>query len=373
MLPFMRFRCGKPHRALMTLAVGLSALAFGACKRGSSPSAAQGSASVTAEPRSARALPETVASRGETPAGVPAPADPCPQFSSARRIGRTESKALDEASGLAISRKNPGVLWSHNDAPGDERLFAFTVDGRDLGTYSLKGFEARDWEDLAIGPAPDSGGWHLYIGDIGSNTMKRKDVVVYQVPEPDVSPDQKDKKRKLPSGRALRLSYPGQALAPDAETLMVDPLQSDLYLVTKVDTGKPVVYRAKAPLDHDSTTALERIGALDLPGGLTGASGAITAGDISADGRWILLRSYDSAYLWPRRLDQSIAEALSQAPCPAPLHDERQGEAIAWSPSSMGYFTVSEGVREPIYYFPSTTLAPTRTSRLFVSEPSGEP
>jgi hypothetical protein len=273
----------------------------------------------------------------------------CPAFANGRKMGDIESKGLDEASGLAASRLNPGVLWSHNDSGGSARLWAMTFDGDDLGTYSLEGVSATDWEDVALGPGANPGQWYLYVGDIGANGRRRMSVVVHRVVEPKVELDQKDKKRQVDDFTTWNLRYPGGP-APDAEALMVDPETADLYVVAKVDSPHPHVYRARTPHDSDPVIDLVDVATLTLPTD-SGHSYLVTAGDISADGRWVLVRTYSDAYVWPRPPGLSLAEATKDAPCRVPLDKEAQGEAIARSPSGFGYFTVSEGTRESIDYF----------------------
>ena len=80
--------------------------------------------------------------------------------------GSTNLPDIPEASGLAVSRRNPGILWSHNDSGNATVLFALDAAG------ALRGRRARpDWP-RAIGrtsaahcPVGDC----LYIADIGDN------------------------------------------------------------------------------------------------------------------------------------------------------------------------------------------------------------
>jgi hypothetical protein len=284
--------------------------------------------------------------------GALAPSSPaasppmCPVFEPGP-FGTVSAKALNEASGLAASRMNRGVLWSHNDSGGTAELFAMTETGAPLGTYVLVDAKLDDWEDIAIGPGPKSGKWYLYVGDIGANNTKREHIVVYRAEEPRVRPDQKDKRRDIEGIAELRLRYPDHR-SRDAETLLVDPVTADLYLVTKSLLSNPELYVARAPLNEQKTTVLERVMELKL-GDLTG--GLVTGGDIAADGSAVLIRTYIDAYYWPRAAGQSIAEALGHAPCGVPLHGEPQGEAIAFSADGRSYFTVSEGRHPRLYSF----------------------
>jgi len=61
---------------------------------------------------------------------------------------------LKESSGLAISRTQQGVLWSHNDSGDGPSLYAIDIAGKLLGVFHVSGAMARDWEDISTGPCP---------------------------------------------------------------------------------------------------------------------------------------------------------------------------------------------------------------------------
>ncbi len=62
-------------------------------------------------------------------------AEDCP-ISDAFEMGTVVDDDLVEASGLAASRLNPGVLYSHNDKGEDfARIFAFLENGERIGIY----------------------------------------------------------------------------------------------------------------------------------------------------------------------------------------------------------------------------------------------
>jgi hypothetical protein len=263
--------------------------------------------------------------------------------------GKVEDKSVTEASGLAASRQNPGVLWTHNDSGGRARLFAMAADGRELGSYSVKKAKAIDWEDIALGPGSEPGEWYLYVGDIGGNHKARKKVVVYRMLEPEVELGQKAKPRKLEDVDVLTLDYP-KGGAYDAETLMLDPSTSDLYLVTKALKGTALVFVARAPHSQKHDNELERVATLRLPTATPGAM-LTTGGDIAPDGSAIVIRTYSRAYWWSRKPTQTVGEALQAEPCRIPVREEPQGEAIAFTAKADGYFTVSEGKHSPIYRY----------------------
>src|SRR4051794_6987818 len=45
------------------------------------------------------------------------------------KLGRIDSREITESSGLAASRKHPGVFWTHNDSGNGPYIFAITRDG----------------------------------------------------------------------------------------------------------------------------------------------------------------------------------------------------------------------------------------------------
>jgi len=263
----------------------------------------------------------------------------CQQFSAGHKTGTIQLDSIREASGLAASRKNPGVLWVHNDG-GPPCLYAMTPQGTHLGMYTLKGARVRNWEDIAIGPGPDPNIDYLYVGDIGDNRVKRKSVVVYRVPEPAVDANQTPVSMVLDDVAAIELQYP--AGPRDAETLMLDPLTKDLYIVSKETATK--VYRAPYPQSTNELTMMELVATIPW--------GTATGGDISPDGTLIIVRSYFAASLWVRGKETSVKDALAGRECSIPLILERQGEALCFDANAAGYFTTSEGARQPIYYFP---------------------
>ncbi|MEZ4220569.1 MAG: CotH kinase family protein [Polyangiaceae bacterium] len=271
----------------------------------------------------------------------------CPIFDDPVSEGKLDSDALTEASGLAVSRKHPGVVWMHNDSGSAAELFAVGIDGgKDLGQYQLPTATAIDWEDMAIGPGPIEGEHYLYVADTGDIDGSREQVTVYRVPEPD----QLLGSGSLSGVTALEFEYPN-GKAYDAETLLVDPLTADIYLVSKNPDGKSRVFLASAP--HTSgTRLLTEVASLEFGKSPLGGSAKVTAGDIAPYGELIVLRTLDRAYAFRRVPGQSMAEVLQGTPCKLPLHAEPQGEAIGFSPDGLGYFTVSEGAGAWIYTYP---------------------
>jgi hypothetical protein len=82
---------------------------------------------------------------------------------------------LSEASGLAVSRRVPGRLWTHNDS-GEPVLASVDARGSVTGRVRLTGATVEDWEAIAVGPRGT--GWWPYVGDIGDNGARRKRVTI---------------------------------------------------------------------------------------------------------------------------------------------------------------------------------------------------
>ena len=262
-------------------------------------------------------------------------------FSSGRPLGKVQNDSLRELSGIAASHRNPGVLYVHNDSGDAPRIYAINAKAQLLGACNLQGAKARDWEDIAVGPGPDPSQSYIYIGDIGDNAARYPEVVVYRVPEPAVDAAKPFDQMTIGPADALRFVYPGGAR--DAETLIVDPLTRDLYIISKREL-LPKVYRAAYPQSTTQQTKLEQVAL--LPFGTFPTGGAV-----SPDGRRVIVRGYFHAALWERPLGEPLWHAFLGSPKAIPVAEEPQGEAIGFDSKGQGYFTISEGRHPTLYYF----------------------
>lgn len=265
----------------------------------------------------------------------------CPKILAGKKVGKVESALINEASGMAASRRNPGVLWVHND-DGPACVYALSREGRVLGTYNLAGARMWDWEDIAVGPGPNVS--YLYVGSIGDNNSKRKSITVYRVPEPNADANQSAITVNVEGVESIEMIYPDGPR--NAETLMVDPRTKDIYIITKEEPGR--VYRAAFPQSTTGKTTLEYVAKLPF--------GTATGGDISADGEMIIVRNYFGAYIWRRPKEGPMWKAFEGEGCKASLIIESQGEAICFDANGGGYYTTSENKHQPIYYFEIASL-----------------
>jgi len=262
-------------------------------------------------------------------------------FLEGQKVGQIQSPRLTEISGLVASRRTPGVLWVHNDSGDGPFVYTVNLKGDLLAVYHVTGAQARDWEDIAIGPGPQPGMDYLYIGDTGDNTGQYPSLTIYRVQEPAVDPHARGLDAKTKPVEAIRMVYPDGPR--DAETLLVDPLTRDLYIVSKRDLFSRV-YLARYPQSTTQKIQLELV--CLLPWGLA------TGGDVSPDGKKVVVRSPYWASLWERDPAGPLWQAFRGKARTLPLASEPQGEAIGFDPNGQGYYTISEGKDPPIYYFP---------------------
>lgn len=281
-----------------------------------------------------------------------------PQFGSQTDMGVIDCAEIDEASGIAASRLNPNVYWVHNDSGDPNRIFAVNGQGQCLGVFYIDGFAARDWEDIAVGPGPVDGVNYIYIGNIGDNYAQYQYKYVARIPEPLVDENQNAVTQTLYGAETIVLELPDQKR--DTETVMVDPWNRDLYLVSKRESNVNV-YRAAWPQATNGVPiTMELVTTLTV--------GWLVGGDISPSGNQILIKHGSYVYHWCRAAGQTVGDALSVAPTIVPYVPEQQGEAICWTADESGYYTLSEGHDEHMFFYPS--LADTVIPEVDIADPA---
>lgn len=267
-------------------------------------------------------------------------------YGSPAQIAELEDGAIDESSGVVASRRNPGILWTHNDSGDGPFIYAFDLNGGKRGTWRVTGAKALDWEDIAAGPGTGGTGQsYLYVGDIGDNNKKRDEIIVYRVAEPVVTPADADTDRneaqKTEPAEAIRLRYPDGS--HDAEALAVHPATGDLYLITKTRGSTPAgVYKLAAPFSGSTINTLKKISSLSTPGLFPGM---ITGADISPDGRKIILCDYLNAYelSLPASTGGKFDDIWKQSIAIVGLGARAQGEAVCYRLDGQAILATSEG------------------------------
>lgn len=186
------------------------------------------------------------------------------------------AEPLDEASGLAVSERHPGIIWMIDDH-GATVVHALDSTGQSHGQVTVTGARLRNWEDLGI--ARCGSDTCLYIADIGDNMRRREDIAIIRVPEPDPSAS------ATAPAQEFTLRYPDKP--HDAEALFVLP-DERIYIVTKGRSEPITVYRAP-PLTAD-TLILEPV--QKLSPSFVQLPEMVTGGAATLDGSRIALRTY---------------------------------------------------------------------------------
>jgi hypothetical protein len=262
-------------------------------------------------------------------------------------LGTITDPGIDESSGLAASRRNPGLLWTHNDSGDEPLVYCVDLKGAPCGVWRVTGADAWDWEDMAAGPGPRPGEPYLYLGDIGDNLDQRSEIIVYRIPEPAAGAGPVTTKAAPAASapaEALKLRYPDGP--HNAEALAVHPTTGDVYVVSK-DAQAARVYKAAAPLDGSKVATMTQVGTIRLGAGSRGLE-QITGADISSDGRRVAMSSYAQGYELEAPAAGPFDDVWSQPPAPIALGPRLQGEAIAYRLDGKALLTTSEIVPSPL-------------------------
>jgi len=199
-------------------------------------------------------------------------------------------KKLDENSGMVVGRDS--TVWMINDSGGADKIYQINFKGKYVKQLEVKNAKNKDWEELAR----DIDG-NVYIADTGNNANKRKDLVIYKIPNPD-----KEKGDKIEAER-IEFNFPEQKKFPPKkknlhfDTEAIFYAKDSLYLITKNRShpfsGEALIYRIPAKKGNYKATYLgEFIPCTDF------STCKITAADISPDGKTIALLGYGRLWLF---------------------------------------------------------------------------
>jgi hypothetical protein len=225
---------------------------------------------------------------------------------------RIHDPRITESSSLVVSAVQPDVVYTANDSGDGAYIYSIDMStGDTLGVATLRGVRPQDVEAMAPGPNNT-----LYFADIGDNNSERTNVTVYWFTQPGPGDT------TITDWHSARLKYPGGAR--DAETILVDPSNGALYVVSKqIFAG--TIYRAPRQLSEKHVNHLHAVGA---------APSVVTDGAFLPDGL-VVLRTYGQAELFdPHGWQASTATKLPP---------QRQGESIAAIPGSDQVLIGTEG------------------------------
>ena len=240
-------------------------------------------------------------------------------------IGRLSE--LREASGLTVSTRHPGILWSHNDS-GQPVLHALGTDGAARARVRVNGATVDDWE--AVASTRCARGSCLYIGDVGDNGENRKQITIYRVPEPALGDP------TTAPAEAFHATYPDRP--QDAEGIVVTP-KEEIFVVTKGREAPVAIYRVPTPLRAGAIGTMQRVTTL-----WSGAdkSQRVTDAALSADGRYVALRTHDAVLFYLLR-DINSGRPGEAIKVDLRLLKEPQGEGIALGNDGTVYLAGESG------------------------------
>jgi len=263
------------------------------------------------------------------------------RYGKPRLLARLANRRVDESSGMAVSRRNEGVFWTHNDSGGRARLYAFNAKGRDLGTFAIPGAANYDWEDIASFSL--DGKHYLLIGDIGDNSRRRSGYALYLVEEPLVEPGEKSQPRRARLVQTIRFTFAGGSR--DGEGLAVDATSRTIFIATRTYRPKCEIFALPLPKEEtDEVLQATRV-----------ATATIRIGnsmDISPDGRRAIIGTYNDAYEFVRQPDEKWEAAFARRPRVLKMPKRRKGESIAYGTDGKTLYLTSEGRPCPLWMVP---------------------
>ncbi|MFC6882766.1 hypothetical protein [Actinomadura yumaensis] len=233
---------------------------------------------------------------------------------------------ITESSGLAVSRKHPGITYTHNDSGGVAQVFALGPDGTTRAVLTFAGARARDWEAMAVG-ADERGRPAIYVADIGDNLGGAWPyVTVYRIPEPE--------RMRSQTLRATAFKIKYEDGPRNAETMMINPRTNRLYIASKLFSG--ALYEAPKRLRAQGFNRMRKVG--DAPA-------IATDGAFAPDGRSYVIRTYFGARVYSVNADGRPGKSLRSVSLPM----QEQGESIAYTADGRSLLAGSEGSGQPVY------------------------
>ncbi len=257
--------------------------------------------------------------------------------------GRLEDSDIREASGMARSHRDSGLLWIINDNGAKEIVHAIDYSGDRRGEFKLKKSRNTDWEDLASFRLDDTS--YLMVADIGDNEAKHDYQTLYFVEEP--TPKKKDD-----SKLDWRVDYVYPDGSRDAEAAAVDIDGRRALILSKRDLP-PRLYEVPLRSESDkivTATMLGTINSLQRPSRkdvefapkLKDWYWQPVGMDISEDNLAAVILTYRAVYYYQRQTDQDWLEALNTRPIRISLGNFKNAESIAFGNNERQVFVTGE-------------------------------
>ncbi len=227
--------------------------------------------------------------------------------------------AVNEISGIADSKRNPGYIWGQEDSGHPPQLCLIKHDGTLVKRIYIKGASNRDWEDMTLA------GNEIFIAETGDNAQTYTEYGFYKFPEPALTTD------TVIGAQKIRFRYADGS--HDAEAFLVDPDSKEIYIITKRD--KPSrLYKIAYPYSFTDVNTAELVASLPYSG-VVGAA-------ISADGKEIIIKTYPALFYYTRKPGESVEQSIQKEYTKLAYKMEPMGEAVTFAADNSGFFTLSE-------------------------------
>ncbi|MBC87234.1 MAG: hypothetical protein CL677_08655 [Bdellovibrionaceae bacterium] len=284
----------------------------------------------------------------------------CNQWSEPVEMGSLPEDPIEEASGLIAT---PFHLLNINDSGSAAKLYWTTQTGDLVKTHRLSVDRYYDTEALAVFKTPETN--YIIVGDIGDNHERRGEalagmgfvanIIQYPMVELHVF-----KSKSLHPDEAPEFSHTIKVKYPDgphnAESMAVHPTTGDLFILTKESRFDKYGHRPSQLFrftksqwltQRSRTLTIEKV--RDLPiheiNAEKGDYGKLATGmDISPDGKFLLILTYDNAleFKWESVIAPSRNLVRNRDYSEIPTKNLTQEEAISYleqSPRTIIYTT----------------------------------
>lgn len=279
-------------------------------------------------------------------------ASPVSEQEAPRITGLIRDPRLREISGIAVSRRHPGLLWVHNDSGHPAQAHAIDERGQHRATLDIQGVSGRDFEDMSAFEL--DGVPYLLIADIGDNGGVRNELELVVLAEPE-----RIENARITPAWTQRFRWPDGAR--DAEAVAVDVAAREILLISKKRVPPELFSLPLGPAQGLQTarrlgvlTGIEQPSLAELAGNprFGRYRAQITSADLSADGRRLAVLNYRSAYLYQRDAHEAWSAAVTRPPVALPFGWLAQAEAIAFDSGAGSLWITSERLPAPLIRLP---------------------
>ena len=265
-----------------------------------------------------------------------------PDFVVSSEKATLKAPSIKEASGLAISSRDPGFMWIINDSGSAAEIHLVERGGRERGKIALAQAKNVDWEDL-VSFSMD-GKAFLLVADTGDNDAKRDHCTLYVLGEPELPLPGENLSGKITAAWKIEFRYEGGPR--DCEAVAVDVPQKKVLLLSK-RTNPPEIHELPLMPQHALEIPITRktgFAQVDSPAdSLIPFRNQPTGLDISPDNSLAAVLTYYGVFLFPRKAEEDWPQAFARKPAILSPHCLAQAESVAFSKDGDTVIVISEG------------------------------